>query len=102
MVWSDEFNYNGEPNPNEWNTNTECSISSLYPGAGCGNNEQQYYKTSGNAVCNGGFLTITAKNENFGGRQFTSAKLISKKEWKYGVFEARIKVPKGRGFELDC
>ena len=53
-------------------------------------------------MCNGGFLTITAKNENFGGRQFTSAKLISKKEWKYGVFEARIKVPKGRGIELDC
>ena len=71
------------------------------PGPGCGNNEQQYYKPSGNAVCSGGFLTITAKNENFGGRQFTSAKLISKQEFRYGVVEARIKMPKGRGYFLD-
>jgi beta-glucanase (GH16 family) len=42
-------------------------------------------------------LTITAKRENANGRQYTSAKLVSKQEWKYGVFEARIKSPKGRG-----
>ncbi len=89
LVWSDEFNNNGGPDPSKWNTNTDCN--------GCGNNELQFYKPSGNAVCNGGFLTITAKRENANGRQYTSAKLVSKQEWKYGVFEARIKSPKGRG-----
>jgi beta-glucanase (GH16 family) len=91
LVWSDEFSKNGGPDPSKWNTNTDCTLPGM-PGPGCGNNEQQYYKPSGNAVCSGGYLTITAKNENFGGRQFTSAKLISQQVWTYGVFEARMKM----------
>jgi len=97
LIWSDEFNNNGGPDQGKWNTNTDCSLPGLGPGADCGNNEKQYYKPSGNAVCNDGYLTITAKNENYGGMQYTSAKLISRQEWRYGVFEARMKTPKGSG-----
>ena len=89
LIWSDEFNNNGGPDQGKWNTNTDCG--------GCGNNEHQFYTPSGNAVCNGGLLTITAKSENYGGRQYTSAKLVSRQEWRYGVFEGKIKAPRGTG-----
>ena len=88
LVWSDEFNNNGGPDPSKWNVlNVPQSP----------NNEKQYYKSSGNAVCSNGFLTITAKKESFGGKQYTSAKLVSAKEFTYGVFEMRAKLPRGKG-----
>jgi beta-glucanase (GH16 family) len=45
------------------------------------------------------FLYITARRESFGGKDYTSARLITKLkgDWLYGRVEVRAKLPDGRG-----
>ncbi len=92
LLWSEEFDYTGSPNTAKWNMETG--------GGGWGNNELQYYKnTQSNAKVENGLLTITAREESFGGRNYTSARITtqSKFDFKYGRIEARIKLPYGKG-----
>ncbi len=93
LVWSDEFNYTGLPDPSKWT----CEEG----GHGWGNNELQYYTRdrAENARVENGFLIIEALKENFGSREYTSARLVTtgKGDWLYGRVEARAKVPGGRG-----
>ena len=44
-------------------------------------------------------LKITAKKESFGGREYTSVRMITKNkaDWLYGRLEIKAKLPKGRG-----
>ncbi len=88
LLWSDEFDYTGVPNPNEW--------TQELGGNGWGNNELQYYSDN-NAHVNDGNLVIISKKENMANMQYTSARLISKKNFKYGIIEYRAKLPKGLG-----
>ena len=90
LIWSDEFNYNGVPDPEKWNMETG--------GGGWGNNELQYY-TEENAVVGDGVLTITAKEESMGGYAYTSSRMTTqnKFDFQYGRIEARIKLPYGQG-----
>lgn len=95
LVWADEFNgaAGDAPDPANWTFD-------LGTGAGgWGNGELQYYRRD-NAVLDGdGHLVITARQEDFAGSAFTSARLLTKglREFAYGRFEARIKVPRGQG-----
>jgi len=92
LVWRDEFDYEGAPNASKWGYDIG--------GSGWGNNELQYYTNSlRNAFVKDGFLTIKAIKESQGGRDYTSARLITKNkgDWKYGRFEIRAKLPSGRG-----
>lgn len=93
LVWSDEFDYSGLPDAAHWNYDVG--------GGGWGNNELQYYTEARleNARVNGGNLIIEAREEDFGGRSYTSARLLTKDklDWTYGRFEARIQVPAGVG-----
>ena len=94
LVWSDEFTQaNGSaPDSSKWAYNTG--------GGGWGNNEIQYYTDrTENARIQNNQLLIEALEENFGGRNHTSARLLTqgKSDWTYGRFEARIKVPEGSG-----
>nr|NQU93331.1 family 16 glycosylhydrolase [Bacteroidota bacterium] len=92
LIWSDEFDYTGLPDPSKWNMETG--------GGGWGNNELQYYTNSeNNAMVDNGILTITAREEPFGGRDYTSARITTqnKFDFKYGKIEARIKLPYGQG-----
>lgn len=94
MVWSDEFNYTGFPNASKWNMETGTG------NGGWGNNELQYYtSTQSNVTVDNGILTITAREESVGGRDFTSARITTqdKFDFKYGRIEARIKLPYGQG-----
>ncbi len=89
LVWSDEFDYDGAPDPEKWNYSLGDN--------GWGNAELQDYTDSAkNAHVKKGVLTITALNENGG---WTSARLKTqyKNAWKYGFFEIRAKLPHGRG-----
>ena len=65
---------------------------------GWGNNELQYYQAD-NATVAGGFLTITAREEFVGGRDYTSSRLITenKADFTYGRMEMRAKMPIGQG-----
>lgn len=89
LVWSDEFD-GSAVNTANWSFETG--------GGGWGNNEQQYYQATNATVANGN-LVITAKKQSAGGLPYTSARLITKgkREYKYGRFEARIKLPQGAG-----
>jgi len=92
LVWSDEFNTDGLPDPTKWGYDLGAG--------GWGNNESQYYTSRAeNAVVINGSLKITAKRENFSGSNFTSARLLSKDKYsfKYGKVEVRAKLPVGGG-----
>lgn len=109
LVWSDEFDQPGPPNPAKWG----------YEKGFIRNNEAQYY-TSGrkeNARVENGVLVIEARKENWpnpaatankarrrspGGQEaakYTSASLTTqgKAGWTYGRIEVRAKLPGGRG-----
>jgi Glycosyl hydrolases family 16 len=94
LVWSDEFNVDGLPNPAKWGYDIGNGSG------GWGNNELEYYTNrSDNAVCINGNLKITLKKESFSGFNYTSARLLSqgKFAFKYGKVEARAKLPAGAG-----
>lgn len=95
LVWSDEFNYSGLPDSKKWSYDTGENAS------GWGNNEAQHYTADRlkNAEVKNGFLNITAVKEDFEGKKYTSARLITKGkgDWLYGKIEVRAKLPDGRG-----
>jgi beta-glucanase (GH16 family) len=93
LVWQDEFTYTGLPEPSKWDYDTEGNDF------GWGNNEAQYYTQSNenNAKVENGILRIIAHKESFRGKDYTSARLTSKAEWKFGKVEVRAKLPDGRG-----
>ncbi len=103
LVWADEFNgaAGAGPDPRRWRMETG--------GGGWGNGELQYYTDSTrNASLDGeGNLAITARRGSpagaschYGPCLYTSARVISADRFSqaYGRFEARLKVPEGKGF----
>jgi beta-glucanase (GH16 family) len=96
LVWQDEFNTDGAPNSQNWNIVTGNG-SDTDAGAGWGNNELQVYTAdTKNITIQNGVLIITADKEGSG---YTSARINTKGKFQqqYGRFEARIKVPTGKG-----
>ena len=93
MVWNDEFLANGLPDDTKWSYDIG--------GNGWGNNEAQYYTGSRlkNSEVKDGYLYINAIKEDFEGKKYTSARLVSrgKGDWLYGKFEIRAKLPEGTG-----
>lgn len=93
LVWSDEFEKAGLPDPGKW----AYDIG----GNGWGNNELQYYtdRRPENARIENGKLVIEARKEDYQSRKYTSARLLTlgKTTWKYGRVEAMAKLPKGIG-----
>jgi beta-glucanase (GH16 family) len=97
LIWADEFDYEGIPDPKKWNYDTG--------GFGWWNNELQYYTKAReyNARVQDGRLIIEAHKEDFkiGAKtnHYTSARLVTKYkgDWCYGRFEVRAKLPKGKG-----
>ncbi len=93
LVWSDEFN-GTSINTNNWTFEIGTGSN------GWGNNELQYYTNRPeNARIENGNLVIEARQESYGGRNYTSARLKTqgKQTFKYGKIEARIKMPKRPG-----
>lgn len=91
-IWVDEFNYTGKPDPAKWGYDIG--------GNGWGNNELQYYTDDAeNASVANGILKITAIKENKEGKNYTSARLISKDkgDFLYGRIEIKAKLPTGKG-----
>lgn len=93
LVWADEFDYVGLPDSTRWSYDVG--------GHGWGNGELQYYtdNRAENARVEEGHLTIEAHRETFGGKTYTSARLVTKgkADFTYGRFEARARLPSGRG-----
>ncbi len=90
LVWNDEFN--GTSLSANWTAEIGTGSN------GWGNNELQYYRAE-NAEVKDGYLIITARQENFGGRNYTSSRLITQNQqsFKYGRIDIRAAVPYGQG-----
>jgi beta-glucanase (GH16 family) len=94
LVMQDEFDVAGAPNTAIWSYNIGTGTN------GWGNNELQYYTDRPeNIVVENGVLKITARQELYMGSGYTSARILTKGKFekKYGRFEARIKMPWGKG-----
>lgn len=104
LTWNDEFNEKGAPNPNVWSFEKGFAR----------NRELQWYQEE-NAECKDGTLVITAKKEKRdnplyaagsndwrSSREYieytsSSIKTEGKKEFQYGRFEIRAKIPTASG-----
>lgn len=96
LVLEDNFDVNGVPNPAIWT----FDIGRGPLNNGWGNNELQFYTNrTENATVQNGYLIMTAKQEAYQGASYTSARLKTRNlfEQQYGRFEARIKLPQGKG-----
>lgn len=103
LIWADEFDGPGI-DASKWEHEVNCW--------GGGNNEDQCYVTDAkNSFVEGGMLHVRALKDNPSGalnppwdsstvtKGHSSARLRTRQkgDWKYGRFEARIKVPFGQG-----
>ena len=101
LVWADEFDKPGLPDPSKWAYDTHANKQGWY------NNELQYYSGPHreNARVEGGNLVIEVRKErrssqpDYGGQDYSSTRLITngKASWTYGFFEIRAKLPCGKG-----
>jgi len=89
LAWSDEFD--GDTLDSQlWNHDIG--------GWGWGNNESQYYRSE-NTTLQQGHLVITAKEESFGGKSYTSSRIKTEgaKSFTYGRVDIRAALPRGQG-----
>lgn len=93
LIWQDEFDYTGLPDSTKWDYDTEGNE------AGWGNSEAQHYTVANkkNAYADNGILRITAHKESIHGKEFTSARMVSRSYWQYGIIEVKAKLPAARG-----
>lgn len=91
LAWSDEFD-GATLNQANWTHETGNGQN------GWGNNELQFYRPQ-NTTIQDGHLIITAKKEAFGGREYTSSRIITKgkQQFRYGRVDIRASLPKGQG-----
>jgi beta-glucanase (GH16 family) len=90
LVWAE--NFSGKVlNEKVWN----IMLGDGCPNCGWGNNERQLYTNENHKLIKG-YLEITAHKK---GDKYTSSRLTTKdkKEFQYGYFEARAKLPIGQG-----
>ena len=97
LVWAEEFNYKGMPDSTRWKYDLGDGCPNI---CGWGNNELQFYtRQPDNVYVKRGKLVIEARRGEKGGEkpQFTSSRLVSKQDWKYGYIEVRARLPKAVG-----
>lgn len=101
LVWADEFNTPGLPDPTRWTYDTARNRDGWY------NQELQYYAANRpeNARVENGHLVIEARHErlasapDYGGQDYSAARLITRglASWTYGVIEVRARLACGKG-----
>ena len=97
LVWAEEFNIDGAPDPTKWGYDLGDGCPNV---CGWGNNELEWYTNKAeNVIVEGGVLKITAIKENFSGKLYTSAKLLSRDKFAFtfGKVEVKAKIPSGVG-----
>lgn len=96
LAWADEFT-SGTLDATAWTVEGGDGCPNI---CGWGNNELEYYTgRPENLFFQDGKLLIEARKESFGGKSYTSSKIVSrgKKVFKYGRMDIRAKLPKGKG-----
>ncbi len=89
LIWQDEFD-GDDINSSFWTFETG--------GGGWGNNESQYYRKENSSIVDGN-LVIEARKEPYGGRSYTSSRMITKDKFffQYGRVDIRAALPYGKG-----
>ena len=86
LAWQDEFD--GDTlNAAEWNTRTGARFASE--------------NVPRNVSVGDGLLRLAVKKEKSGQLDYTAGGVISKREFKYGYYEARFRVPRGAGWHTS-
>jgi beta-glucanase (GH16 family) len=91
LAWSDEFS-GSSLNQQNWSYETG--------GGGFGNHELEYYTSrSQNLFVSNGNLIIEARQEAYGGNNYTSARInsASKQQFQFGRIDMRAKLPVSKG-----
>ncbi|MBT8107110.1 MAG: family 16 glycosylhydrolase [Gammaproteobacteria bacterium] len=92
LVWQDEFDYEGPPDPAKWNVEE-------WPARKVNDEDQAYTLRPENVRVENGNLVIEAHREDYDNAKYTSARIQSqgKGDFLYGRIEARAKLPRGMG-----
>jgi len=92
LIWRDEFEYEGVPDPKKWNY-------VVWPAKQVNNEDQAYTNRLKNARVENGHLIIQAHREDYGSAKFTSGRITSagKGDLLYGRIEVKAKLPAGQG-----
>lgn len=99
LVWSDEFDNTGAPDPTKWHHQTYPPVGNSW----FNGEEQHYTSNNSNSYVDNGSLKIKAVKESYtdptsgSTKQYTSARLNSKYAFKYGRMEVRAKLPAALG-----
>jgi beta-glucanase (GH16 family) len=90
LVWHDEFE--GTTLSDDWTFEIGTGNN------GWGNNELQFYRRE-NTRLQDGKLIIEARAESFGGRNYTSSRIVTmgKQSFQYGRIDIRAAMPRGQG-----
>ncbi len=91
LVWSDEFAADGLPDSTRWEYDQRPNR--WYPDA-------LSFVTAAreaNTRVEDGRLIIEVHKEEYGGRDYTAVRLVSRQAWTYGWYEIAAKLPQGRG-----
>ncbi len=92
LVWSDEFDVDGAPDPDNWNIEE-------WPARKVNDEDQAYTSREKNVRVRDGMLEIEAHVEDYDEAKYTSGRIQSsgKADFLYGRFEIRAKLPRGQG-----
>jgi beta-glucanase (GH16 family) len=92
LVWNDEFDVDGEPDPSKWSAD-------IWPARKVNDEDQAYTARAKNVRVENGFLILTAHKEDYDDAKYTSGRIHSsgKGDFLYGRFEVRAKLPAGKG-----
>ncbi len=86
LAWRNEFD-GDQLNTAEWSIRTGARFASE--------------NTKGNVSIDQGWLRLAVRKEKAGPLDYTAGGVISKKEHKYGYYEARFRVPRGAGWHTS-
>lgn len=86
LAWHDEFDGDAL-NKAEWTIRAGVRFASM--------------NQAGNVSVSDGLLRLAVRKETAGEAEYTSGGVISKREFKYGYYEARYRVPKGAGWHTS-
>lgn len=86
LTWSDEFNGTAL-DTTKWDYRTDSKMGST--------------QLPQNVVVSDGLLKLDLKKEEAKGKHYTGGGVISKQAFQYGFYEARMKVPPGKGWHTS-
>ncbi len=92
FVWSDEFEYEGGPDPRSWRLDE-------WPAGKVNDEDQAYTGRSRNVRVSGGMLILEAHRENYGEARYTSGRVNTHHlvDILYGRVDIRARLPVGQG-----